>query len=683
MNKQLRNRLVIFGAVIALVAVLLVALLTMVDPNQYRSTIEDAVYEATGLELNIAGDMTLSYRPYFGVILNDLRLRNPDRPQELASAAVISLRVDPGELLGGRLLVEELHVDGVHFNWYIDEQGDSWWMTDRLSLSGAAGDNSSTEGAAALETRFDFISLSNGSADLQDLQQGYFYTIRELELSSQDSNAANQPFPLQASFELIEPTAPAPWPITLSSSNRVDLEAGTIEIADIRMAVTPALLEGKLQIQNLFDEFSWEGQLTTNEFALDALIDNLLARESQSGSPGLPGFSTDRLWLGQLQMELSGDASHIEISEMIATLGDMRMELDADYQFASGLLPTNLNFDIDTNNLDLSPYLTSTTEQAAPPPAENEPFAPQPQESSIFELEIPKDLWSDMNVQGSVSIDSLFVSGTQFGSINLFANVESGVLDLELQPTNVLNGSVEGNFRLNSVPVRSEVTLELFTEQIDVANLALPFLSPGAVTGRLNMESRYSGSGNTLGDWLDGFGGASSFAITDNAVDIGVIKQVFTAIAALSPTGEAIQQWPDVIRFNEFNGYAIFEDGLDDDQQIKLRLDNFDISGTGGIDLAAGSFTYDLLFTVLGSPFLQTIPINERYHAVSWPVRCDARFDDPINQYCRPDLAQVREIFTQLSNNALQNRLDEVVTDQAPEALQDSTRDLLRSLFQN
>ena len=117
--------------------------------------------------------------------------------------------------------------------------------------------------------------------------------------------------------------------------------------------------------------------------------------------------------------------------------------------------------------------------------------------------------------------------------------------------------------------------------------------------------------------------------------------------------------------------------------QIKLRLDNFDISGTGGIDLAAGSFNYDLLFTVLGSPFLQTIPINERYHAVSWPVRCDARFDDPINQYCRPDLAQVREIFTQLSNNALQNRLDEVVTDQAPEALQDSTRDLLRSLFQN
>jgi AsmA protein len=683
MSKQLRTRLAILGAMIALMAVLLVVLLTTVDPNQYRSTIEDAVYEATGLELNIAGDMTLSYRPYVGVILNDLRLRNPDRPQELASASVVRLRVDPGELLGGRLLVEELHIDGIHLNWYIDEQGDSWWMTERLSRSDEAGDSPSIGGAAALKTRFKLISLGNGSADLQDLQQGYFYTVRELELSSQDSNVANQPFPLQASFELIEPTAPAPWPITLSSSNRVDLEAGSVEISEIRMTLTPALVEGNLQMQGLFGEFSWEGQLLTNEFALDALIDNLLARESQATPPGLPGFRNDSLWQAQLQMELSGDARQIAISEMIATLGDMRVEMDAEYQFASGLLPTNLNFDIGTNNLDLSPYLPAATEQAGPSPADNEPFAPQPQKSSVFDLEIPENLWSDMNVQGSVSVDSLFVSGTQFGSINLFANVESGVLDLELQPTNVLNGSVEGNFRINSVPVRSEVTLELFTEQLDVANLALPFLSPGAVTGRLNMESRYSGTGSTLGDWLDSFGGASSFAITDNAVDIGVIKQVFTAIAALSPTGEAIQQWPDVIRFNEFNGYAIFEDGLDDDQQIKLRLDNFDISGTGGFDLDAGSFNYDLLFTVLGSPFAQTIPINERYHDVSWPVRCDARFDDPINQYCRPDLGQIREIFTLLSNNALQNRLDEVITDQAPEALQDSGRDLLRNLFQN
>jgi len=683
MNKLFRTTLIILGAVSALLVVLVVAVLFRVDPDQHRSVIEDALYEATGLQLDIAGEMSLTYRPYIGVILNDVRLRNPDRPQELASASVVSLRVDPGELLGGRLQIEELHADGFHLNWYVDADGNSWWMTERLRQASNSRQDSTTDESAPLGINFNFVSLSNGSADLQNLLNGYFYSIRDLELNSQNSNAANRSFPLQASFELIDPTAPGPWPITLSSNNRIDFENGNVEISDIQLAITPTLVQGNIQLQNLFGDLSWQGQLTTNEFALDDLLDNLLARQEQTTTPGLPGFRADRQWLSQLQIQFNGDAQQIEMPELVVSLGDMRMEMEANVRFASGMLPTNLNFNIQTNNLDLSPYLPAATETEEQPQSVGEPFAIEQDTFSIFDLEIPESLWSDMNLQGTVAVDSLFVSGIQFGSINLLTNVESGVLDLELQPTNVLNGSLEGNFRINSVPVRSEVTLELSTDQIDVADLSLPFITPGAVAGRLNLESRYSGTGNTLGEWLDSFGGASSFAIYDNSVDIGVIKQVFTAIAALSPTGEAIQQWPDVIRFNEFTGYAVFEDGLDDDQQIKLRLDNFDISGVGGFDLQTDSFHYDLIFTVLGLPSIQTIPINDRYHEVSWPVRCSARYEDPVNQYCRPDLSQVRDIFNQLSDDALQDRLDEAVTDQAPEAPQDSNRGLLRSLFQN
>ena len=680
MNKLLRSTLQILGAVIALLVMGVVVVLFMVAPDQYRSVIEDAVYDATGLQLNIAGDMSLSYQPYVGVTLNDVRLRNPDRPQELASASVVSLRVNPRELLAGRLLVEELHADGFHFNWYVDGEGNSWWMTERLRQADEPDQDFSTDESAPVEVNFSFISISNASADLQNLQQGYFYSIRDLELSSQNSNAVNQPFPLQANFELIDPTAAGPWPITLSSSNRIDLENGNIEISDIQLAITPALLQGRVQIQNLFDDIEWEGRIVTNEFALNDLLDNLLARQQQSTAPELPGFRADRQWQSQLQIQLSGDTRQIEMPELIATLGDMRLEMEANVRFARDLLPTNFNFSIATNNLDLSPYLPLAAE---PVQTDDESFGVEQEATSIFDLELPKSLWPDMNAQGSVSIDSLFTTGIQFGSISLSAIVESGMLDLEIQPINVLNGSVEGNLRVNSIPARSEVTLELVTNDIDVANLPLTFISPGAIAGRLNLESRYSGSGGTLGEWLNSFAGASSFTITDNAVDISVIKQTFTAIAALSPTGEAIQQWPDVIRFNEFNGYAIFEDGLDNNQQIKLQLDNFDITGTGGIELDASNFNYDLVFTVLGSPFLQTIPINEQYHDVSWPVRCAAQFSDPINQYCRPDLAQVREIFTQLSNTALQDPLDEEDSDQAPETRQDSNRGLLRNLFQN
>lgn len=683
MNKLLRNTLIILGAVFTLLAVLVVVVLLRIDPDQHRSTIEEAMYEATGLQLEIAGEMSLSYRPYVGVNLSDVRLRHPDRPQELASAAMVSLRVNPRELLSGRLQVDELHADSFHFNWYVDAEGNSWWMTERLRQAGHSNVSSNTVNSALAAIDFNFISISNGSAELQNLRSGLFYSIRDLELNSQNSNLANLPFALQANFELIDPTAPGPWPITMSSNNRIDLDEGNIEVSGIQLAITPALVQGNLQLQDVFTDMSWQSRLGTNQFDLNALLDNVLARQAQSVTPGLPGFSSDSRWQTQLDLRIEGDSSSIELSELIATLGDMRLEMEANARYASDLLPANLSFDIETNNLDLSPYLPTASDSINPVPARGELLVAEEDTNPVFEIEIPESLWSDMNVQGTVSIDSLFASGIQFGSINLYTNVESGVLDLELQPTNVLNGSLEGNLRLNSVLANSEVTLELYTDQLDVADLTLPFIAPNAISGRLDLESRFSGTGNTVGEWLDSFGGAGSFTITDNAVDIGVIKQVFTAIAALSPSGEAIQQWPDVVRFNEFNGYAIFGDGLDDSQQVKLRLDNFDISGTGGIDLQSGSFDYDLLFTVLGLPFVQTVPINEQYHDVSWPVRCAAALGDPINQYCRPDLAQVREIFTQISNDAFQDRLEEVVPDQAPEALQDSRRGLLRNLFQN
>jgi AsmA protein len=180
---------------------------------------------------------------------------------------------------------------------------------------------------------------------------------------------------------------------------------------------------------------------------------------------------------------------------------------------------------------------------------------------------------------------------------------------------------------------------------------------------------------------VDNLSGSTGFAVTDSTLDVGIIKQVFTAIAALSPSGAAIQQWPDVIRFDAFTGYAIFEEGLRQNQQVKLRLDNFDITGSGGLDIEAGAFDYDLLFTVLGDPHVQTIPIGTQYHDVSWPVLCNARLDDPINRYCRPDLEQVRELFVQIAANRVPSRLEEIVEDETPEAEQGSGRGLLRNLF--
>jgi len=297
------------------------------------------------------------------------------------------------------------------------------------------------------------------------------------------------------------------------------------------------------------------------------------------------------------------------------------------------------------------------------------------------DTELPLDALNAVNVLGSIYIESLSTQDLYFQDINVFTNVEDGVLDIEIQPVNAYGGVIQGAIRLDGRSTNALLSTQLSLNQLNITEFAPSISRFNSVTGQLNAEVDYTASGATTNALIDSLSGSTTFAITENSVDIGVIKQVFTAIAALSPTGEAIQQWPDVIQFGELSGYILLDNGIEENQQVKLRMDNFDVTGSGGINLEEGSFDYDLLFTVLGQPHIQTIAISELYHDVSWPVDCSAAFDADVTRYCRPDFTQVREIFTQIGTNAVRNRLDDVITDQVPDELQDAARDLLRNIL--
>ena len=162
---------------------------------------------------------------------------------------------------------------------------------------------------------------------------------------------------------------------------------------------------------------------------------------------------------------------------------------------------------------------------------------------------------------------------------------------------------------------------------------------------------------------------------------ISLIKQIFTEITSLSPTGESIQQWPDVIQFSQIEGYSQLESGLTAAQSVGLRMDNLNIYGSGGVDLAKSTFAYDLEFSFLPPPQTQTIPINELYYNIPWPVQCSARFDSRVEQFCRPDFSRVREIFAQLGTNAARQQVEEEITEQIPQFLQEPARRILRNIL--
>lgn len=648
-------------------------LVARINTESNKAAISEAVIAATGLELTIGGDLSLSLFPNLGLALTDVRLRNPAFPQELASTSSVVLNIELTPLLRGQIKVREISTADLHANYFIDENGISIWSTGATEPDASDRNPSSSEGLTELPAfSVDRLRIGNASIDIQDASKQARYQIDNFILDSRDTNLEGRPFSVALQFDYVNNGMSAAIPIALRSNVQADLSDRSFHFSDLQLSITPMLVTGEIMVSGYPAEPIYEGSLAADDFDVIALLESLDLKEP--GPAAGFGLGADRML--SFSTRFNGSAQRATLSDFDLNFAGSLIEADAEVRLATDLAPLNISYNVNAGALDLSPFFTEQ-----PTAAEETPIGLTEAAQYQPQTELPVELISSISLLGGISVESVTINDIPLHDVKVFTNIEDGVLDIEVPPISLFEGSTQGTIRLSTRGGAPELEV---TQTISKANLSE--LSPlvtrfSAVSGLLQAESSFTATGDTVEEMLDSLSGNSAFSITDNSVDIGVIKQVFTAIAALSPNGEAIQQWPDVIRFSDMSGYLILEDGLTSQQKVRLRMDNFDISGSGRIDPDAKNFDYDLLFTVLGAPYTQTIPIDVLYHNVPWPVDCSAAFADDVARYCRADFTRIRDIFSQIGANALHHELQDIISDQVPEQFRDSARTLLRSLL--
>ena len=669
MRILLRFLLVLVLLVVASASLIVAA----INTESNKAAISEAVVDATGFELTIGGDLSLSLLPNLSLALTDVRLRNPAFPQELASTSSAVLSVELTPLLRGQIKVREFSTADLHANYFIDANGISNWSTEATKLDSANQNPSSSEGLTQLPAfSVDRLRIDNASIDIQDNSNQVRYEIDNLSLDSRDTNLEGRPFSVALRFDYENNGMSATIPMALRSNVQADLSNGSFQFSDLQLSITPMLVTGAFSVSGFPADPIYEGSLAAEDFDVITLLE---ASDLKEPGPAA-GFGPNPDRMLSFSARFNGSAQRATLSDFDLNFAGSLIETDAEIRMANDLAPLNIGYNVNAGALDLSPFFTEqlpAAEDTSTRLAETAHYQPQ--------AELPVELISTISLRGGISVESVTINDIQLLDVNVFTNVEDGVLDIEVPPVSLFEGSAQGTIRLNTRDGEPELKISQTISNANLSELTPLFTRFNAVNGFLHADSSYIATGDTVEAMLDSLSGNSAFSITDNSVDIGVIKQVFTAIAALSPNGEAIQQWPDVIRFSDMSGYLILGDGLTSQQDIRLRMDNFDISGTGQIHLEAKNFDYDLLFTVLGAPYTQTIPTDEIYHNVSWPVDCSAAFADDVSRYCRPDFSRVRDIFSQIGTNALRNELQDIIIDQVPGQLRDSARGLLRSLL--
>lgn len=639
-----RTQKILLGAGLAVVAVMAAATLWITSPGQYRTALQERVAAATGYELIVAGEIELDLLPSARLTLKDARLRNPGLPQELASASVVQLDVDRGDLLRGELTIRELRIDGFHLNVFVDASGNSIWNVERPV---ATADTPQTSAAA---TGFPArIAAENGRLDVQNLASGRRYLLKNVQVVGNDANLQGETFPGQANFDLewfdstnrrVRETA-----VGMFGEIEADAEAGRYAITELDLNSTPVLLQGRVELSDYPDDPSYRASLTSNEFDARVMLQNLgVLPAPEQEALTVPNGSPNGAWPTSVEFSLTGDAGAISAEAVVNTPAQTVIEAGTEIRFASGLLPANIRYEMDIGELDVS-ALFAAEETESIPGAPVVPAFRRP-ERQLPNLE-------NLILSGSIAADALTAGNLRIENLTVYTNVEDRVVDVEVPPVASLGGTFSANMRWNAA--NGEMSLDTRGENLAISEIAPLITRLDVLSGRLHADGVFNSRGQSLSGLLDGLSGDASFAVTENLVNIGLIKQIFTSIAALSPSGEAIQQWPDLIRFSEISGNLALDGGLGNEHTFNLRMDNFGAEGTGVADLQGGGFDYEVLFTMLGEPLTQTIPVSRNYQGVTWPVQCSARFNDEVIQFCRPDFNAVREIYSRISSDAGSN----------------------------
>ncbi len=687
MLKLLKTLALALASLGILLLIAVMAAFVLIDPARYRSALESAFNSQSGLQLEMAGEIAWTLRPQFGITVNDVRLRSPDSPMELASLALLNIRLEPRALLEGRLALQELQIEGLHMNWLVDENGRSNWQRGTPASSTASTTPSAGGGAASASlvdsSRIEHIGVRNASLALQDRQRGLNLRLHDLRADATGANLRGSRFPLQLAFSLTRDDSGRQAVFDIATQLRVDRAAGSASVEELTLKLNPLQLQGRLAVENLNGTPRWQGSLQSNQFPLNDFLD--LHVRPDAPEPAAAALAQDfdpTRDQASLSIDFSGDASALDIPSLRLLLDEKQIDIRATWTGAGPTTPARLTYSLIGNALDFNGTPASpAAEPAAAEPAEpaTPPAVAPPVTTATTDIALPVDLLRSLDVEGTHSIASLAVGGLQFGTVDARLTVSNGRLSLNLRPTEFYGGQLTAALNYDTRQPTPAMSSIVSLQNLDVAQLARQYPAAGFAQGRLNLESFHTAQGSSSGQLLGSLNGSTSFSLADNAIDIGIVKQVFSAISVLSPagSGDLAQQWPDVVNFASVEGSLSFASGIASGQQLKLQMDNFEITASGGMDLAQERFDYAALITVYGEPAVQTIPVAPLYQNVGWPVQCSARFDAQYSQYCGPDFARVRDLFVEISRNQVQRRVQDAVTDQVPADLQDAARSLL------
>lgn len=691
MGKLIRIVAWLVGILVVLIVVAAVVVPLVFDPNDYKDEIASAVEARTGRKLVMEGDLGLSVFPWLAVEIGPTRLANAQGFSERPFAAVnkVSIRIKLLPLLRKQVEMDTVVLDGLQVSLETRADGKTNWA-DLATQAGAGAapetqgvESSADAGMALAGLAIGGVEITGADVRYDDQQAGTQYAVEGLDLSTGAiSPGATVPVKLSMQLDVSAPPVQGPLQlagqVTLSADSQtltlaqaelktdlkgdglpggkfvsrlgfdatVDLAAGAVQVPNLVAELLGMTVQASVTGKQLFAAPAVSADLKVEPFAPRKLIEAL-------GQP-LPEMA-DKNALGKADasLKLAATADSAQVSGLLVHLDDSTLQGSASVsQFARPAV----RFDLSLDAIDADRYL--------PPPGDAAPVPVTPAAAAAAGAELfPVETLRSLNVDGSVKIGKLKVSGLTSSDVLMKLVASGGQLRLHPAQASLYQGSYAGNMGLDVRGAQPKISLDEQLNGIQIGPLLKDLQGKDTLTGTTRIRATLSAAGQTPEALKQSLNGNLDFGFTDGAVKgINLAALIRRASAQLKGEPAPQEDGPDQTDFSEVTGTATVANGVISNKDLAAKSPLLRVQGEGQVDLNREALDYLLTTKVVGSLKGQGGKALDELKGVSIPVQISGTFANP-NYKVRLDKV-LKESTEQKVKEKLEKKLEKKFGDQ-------------------
>ncbi len=708
---------ILLGLALAAV-VAIAALVSLIDPNQFKPQLVEQVRKSTGRELVIQGDIGWRFWPSLGLSLEKVALRNP-----AGFAEPDLVRFEQGEasvgllpLLSHRLEIGKVTLSGAHL--FIQTKADgSSNLRDLLQASADPKEEAASEPAATTppaasdkqpwQISLQGVELQQASALLQDDRNGTVSRLEQLDLNL-GQLAVDQWVPVtlaakgaqgELAFDL-KGSAQLKLASDASRSELKDvalagslseptqrLDAFTLKADRLALGEWSSLSLSLSGAQGAADKPTLAGTL---EGTLKARLDENRQLLEISDAVLAAKLSGDALPHPQMQLKLAGFA-RAELDKQSVALSNLVLGADDALLSGSGAVRLGavpkVDFDLKGDKLDLDAWLGQSA-KAAPAAATSGAAASagapaQTAAQALSTVEPDLTALKAVDLSGRLQLGSLRLKGLDLSAVDLQLALAGGQLTLKQFSAGVAGGKVTASGVLDARQQPARYQVHKRVQGVDVRPLLQTLAQTDLLEGKGDLEVEAQGSGLSEQALRSRMQGKVNLKLSDGALHgINLAEMIREARATL--TGKGADQVKEVRKtdFSALTASFQIANGIARSDDIQLFAPALRVKGQGQTALVPETLDFLFLTSVVESSKGQGGKTVDELKDITIPVRIGGHWQAPSYKLDVKELLSNNKVLEEKARKEAERGLKKLLGDKADnEGVKGVADQLLKGLF--